>query len=101
MNSKKAKALRLAVAIEAYAGDDVSVEDVKKGRKDVYAEPLFKSMVRRRKKNEHHHEQVVITKTSARQQRLKKLGKEKKWKLPDSLTGKKKIKNIRSLKRLK
>lgn len=90
MRSSKAKKIRLALAIEAYAGDDVSVEDVKKGIKDVYAEKQFKSMARAKKKNAVKHDIIVHHKISSRQQRLKAAGKEKRWPIPEPGEGKRK-----------
>lgn len=52
MRNSLAKPLRLDVAVKLYTDDEVSVEDVLKNRKDVFASPEFKRVMRARKKNE-------------------------------------------------
>lgn len=50
MRNKTAKRLKKEVMIMGYLGDGVTMEDLKKGKKEIFANDEFKSMYRKRKK---------------------------------------------------
>lgn len=52
MRNKSAKNLKKRIAVDMYVGDGVTVEDIRKEKKSVYASPDFKKIYRARKKNE-------------------------------------------------
>lgn len=51
MNNKRAKGIKLQVAEDMYVGDGVTLEDIKKDTKSVYASSDFKPVYRSAKKN--------------------------------------------------
>lgn len=50
MRNKTAKRLKKEVMIMGYLGDGVTMEDLKKGKKEIFANDEFKAMYRKRKK---------------------------------------------------
>jgi hypothetical protein len=52
MRNKKAKRLRKDVMLKMYVGDDVTEQDVRKGKHDVMKSIDFKRVYRARKRNE-------------------------------------------------
>lgn len=55
MNGRLALRLKKEVTVASYLGDGVTMDDLKKERKSVYANGEFKSMYRARKKFHHLH----------------------------------------------